>query len=369
MEYRNDVMKANNVRLAALKGKMERGQRLSAAEQRELLVTVRIAAQQLTNYAGDMRRTEARFTQWLTSPGHELRSMATTGTGADLIPPGWYRSLLYFAREYAGIAAGFGIFESVHGMATVQPSYSAFNAASVTAEGSTVADGPFPVIGERPWSQAPIYTASAIVGRALAQDYGADGTIGTFVQRALAEALGRKIAPDAATCVYTAIGSSATTVSLTAAKALTLDSGATTELAAKGLGINTYAAMWKNLDPFYQPTAEWRMNRNQADVLSRIVDSQGRYQLDPSTGIATLFNRPIRVTNSVSDLTASAASGPVLLSPEFAFTQRVVTGDATFLASEEMRAEFFELYYRSILRTSFMAADPAACVGVIPAAS
>jgi HK97 family phage major capsid protein len=111
------------------------------------------------------------------------------------------------------------------------------------------------------------------------------------------------------------------------------------------------------------------MTSAQANALSRIVDSQGRYQIDPATGTASLFNRPIRITNSIGNLAASTASGPVLLSPEFAFTQRVVTGDATFLASEEARAEFGEIYYRAIFRSGFMAADPNACVGVKAAAS
>jgi HK97 family phage major capsid protein len=360
-----------NTRIAALNTKAKRGQRLSASEVRELSSLARMAVPHIKRAVADNKTREARFTAWLSNPGHELRAMGTASgsAGGDLIPPGWYGTLLHFAREFSGIAAGFGTFETTYGQATVQPSYSAYNAASVTAEGDTVADGPYPVIGQRAWPEAPIYTASAIVGMQLVQDYGAEGTYSQFVQRALAEALGRKLAVDAASVVYSAVGSSATTVNLTAAKALALDSGATTELAANGLTIQTYAAMWRALDPFYKPTAEWRMNSAQAEALSRTVDPQGRYVIDPSTGIATLFNRPIRETNSVSDLAVSAASGPVLLSPEFAFTQRVVIGDATFLASNEARAEFFEMYYRAILRTSFMAADPAACVGVKAAAS
>lgn len=314
---------------------------------------------------------EARFSAWLRNPGHEYRAMTenTGSNGGYIVPTGFFRELMHLTREYSGIMAGWGEFSTPLGSAIVQPSYSAFTSGTITAEGSPVADGPYSVIGQRSWPEAPIYSGSVTASLQLVQDYGADASYATFVKRGLAEALGRKLAADAATCVYTSIGTSSTTVNLTAAKALNLDTGATTELTANGLTITTYAAMWKALDAAYKPTAEWRMNSSQAEKLSRIVDSQGRYQIDPQTGTALLFNRPIRITNSVSDLTASTASGPILLSPEFAFTQRVVTGDATFLASNETRAEFLELYYRAILRSSFMAADPNACVGVKPAAT
>lgn len=315
---------------------------------------------------------EERFNKFLARPGHEIRAAATSPdtAGGSLIPVGWYKALLHLAREYGGISAGFDTFETVHGQETVQPAFSAFASLSdYPGENQQITDGPYNVISQREWPEAKIYAGSVTASRNLAHDYAADGTLATFVKRGLAENLGRNLATDAASTVYGAVGSSSTTVSLTAAKALALDSGASTELAANGLTIATYAAMWKALDAGYKPSAEWRMNSTQAETLSRTVDPQGRYVLDPSTGIAKLFNRPVRVTNSISDLTASTASGPVLMSPRAAFTQRVVTGDAMFLASEEARAEYGQMYYRLVFRSSFMAADPAACVGVVPAAT
>ena len=314
---------------------------------------------------------EVRFAQWLQSPGHELRAAAESApsAGGYLVPPGWYQQALHLAREYSGIMAGWDAFETTVGAATVQPSYSAYTATTNVSENAQVTDGPYSVIGQRSWPAAKVYSGSVTASFQLVQDYGADGTLATFVQRGLAEAVWRSLAADAVSTVYTAVAANSNKISLTAAKALTLDSGATTEFAANGLTIQTYAAMWQALDAQYKPSAVWRMNSTQANALSRIVDSQGRYQLDPSTGIASLFSRPIEVTNSISNLTASTASGPVLLSPQFAFTQRIVTGDAMFLASSETRAEFAEVYYRLAFRSSFMAADPAAFVGVVPAAN
>lgn len=358
---------------------------------------------------------DARFTQWLRGQGHgrayEDRAMgeASLTTGGALVPERFSDSVIRQMKEFDGILRHAELWRSDYGEAYERPVTAQFSTAATATENAAFTEGPYPTIGHQPWAVCPTYAASFVASNQLVQDAftyttpagpgftafeGADSTYGVlsppqapdvnlsnaglddFVSSALGESLGRAIAPVAQTALYAAIsgvgansGQNGGYVALGAATPVTFASGATTELAAGTISIDTAALMLEALDAAYLETAAWFMSSVQWGGVLRQVDSQGKAQVNVSSGKRSLYGLPVVITSQATAATASTVAGPVLGDLGAALTLRVVNGSFGMLRSAEARAEYAEMYYRSWVRADVQARDARAVVGVHYAAS
>ena len=327
---------------------------------------------------------EARFNEWLARSEHsrafEDRAAAesTGSAGGALVPPRFSADLIRQLKDYDSLMSAFELWNSPHGETTVRPVYAAFGAAVSDPENTAFTDGPYPTLGEQNWGLAPTWASSFTASRQLVQDAfagEANRTLDQWVSAALGESMGRVIAPAAQAALYagiTAVGAAGGAggyLGLTAATAVTFANGATTELAANTINLDTAAQMLASLDEAYIATASWYFSRAQWVGLLRQVDAQKHTLIDPTTGTKMLYDIPVQLTSQTLPATASAVSGPVLMDAAAAMTLRIADGSLTLLRSSEMRAEFLEVYYRASLRADVQVRDARAMVGVKYAAS
>jgi len=361
---------------------------------------------------------EARFREWLASPDASIAlSSRAAGEGSGsaggfTVPERFNANLIHQLREYDGLLSGFEVWNSSDGEITNRPVYSQFSSAVAQTENASFTDGPAPTLTQQAWGIAPTYAASFTPSFQLVQDAfnypvetsggfnvfeGADpkygvmrppsapvvGNIGNrtldeWVAAMLGESMGRVIAPVAQSALYAGIaavgaasGADGGYLGLTAATAVTFANGASTELAANTINLDTAAQMLEALDSAYleSPNCAWYMSPIQWGGLLRQVDGQKKALMDPGHGKRMLYDIPVTLTSQTTAAAASSVSGPVLGDLSAAMTLRVVDGSTMLIASRERRVEFLEMYYRAALRADVEVRDSRAMVGVRYAAS
>lgn len=358
---------------------------------------------------------EARFTSWLRSDGHEMipesRAMGegTGSSGGNLVHPRFSDMVIHYAREYDGILKACELWETEHGEAYNRAAYSEFAAGATATENVAFTDGPFPTIAQQAWPQASTFAASYVASFQLIQDafretlptsnstwfndspyiqpggstayQGKAGSapftnptaapqLDTLVSAALGESLGRAIAPVASTALYAmitaqgAVSDSGGYVQLGTATPITFASGATTELAQNTISADSAAQMIAGVDEAYLPSCSFYMTRRQWANILRQTDSSKRPLREASAATQTLYGFPVVLTAQASAAAASSISGPVFGDLSAGLTLRTVKGSFILLRSSEARAEYLEMYYRSMLRAGVAVRDSRAVVGV-----
>jgi HK97 family phage major capsid protein len=162
--------------------------------------------------------------------------------------------------------------------------------------------------------------------------------------------------------VYPAAGVG-TQVTLTAAQAVEVDGASTTELAANVLAPKTLRAMLGKLDSAYWRGAAWYVNQKQYLNLLGVTDTTGQ----PIFRAGLVYNLPVKVENSLSDITASTVSGPILAAAGKAFYYRA--GPFEILRMRERFADQGMAAYVGYHRADFQLRDAAALVTVKAAAT
>lgn len=328
---------------------------------------------------------EARFSAWLRQPEHgrayEDRAMGeAAGTaGGFLVPQRWLDNVIHEMKEYDALLNGVEEWRSDDfGNATLRPIYSQFGESAAVGENPATAITmmPAPVLAQQSWPLAPSYASQFVASIQLREDAGIDFDV--WVGNALGEALGRVIAPVAQSTLYSTIsgvgaasGQDGGYLGLGAGTAVTFASGATTELAADTISIDTAAQMLELLDEAYaeSDTLAWYMTRKQWAGILRQTDSNGKAQSDPATNRRSLYNIPVKLTSQVKAAAASTVSGPVLGDLKAACTLRLVRGSMHLLRSHEKAAETMGMYYQMSMRADCATRDGRAVVGVQYAAS
>jgi hypothetical protein len=361
-------------------------------------VSQRSAAINRASAADESRELNA----WLSNPqpaeAYEARSAAeATGTaGGYLVAPRFNSELIKQLREYDSFLKNFELWKSSDGNTTVRPVYSQFSTAVAQTENTTFTDGPYPTLTQQAWPLALTYASSFTASYQLVQDalfegqnraggggFNADNsgaprnkTLEEWVSGALAESMGRVIAPTASVALYagiTAVGATSGQnggfVNLTAATPVNYITGsASTELIQNTINIDTAALMLAALDAAYVPGAAWYFSSQQWTNLIRQVDSNKHLQIDPGLGLK-LFDLPVILTSQTTAGVASTVSGPVLMNAQAAMTLRIVDGSMFLLRSGEKFAESLAIYYRASIRAGVSVRDARAMVGVKYAAS
>jgi hypothetical protein len=354
---------------------------------------------------------EVRFTNWLAGFGdtqaharaYEDRAMGTaaTSTGGALVPTRFYGDVVRQMKEYSGLLDAFEVWtsEDPFGGPVNRPIAAAFGSGSSQTENTAFTYGPEPTLTQQAWPEAPNYAADYRVSNQLVQDAfryagmaeawdparGASAPVFTpnpaaeldaLISSALGESLGRAIAPVAQAAVYATInGVGAASgaggyLALTAAAPVTFASGATTELAANTISLDTAALMIEALDEAYLESARWHFSRTQwGGIIRQVSTTDKKVQFDPSAASRSLFGFPVVLTSQASAAAASTVAGPMLGDLGAAMTLRIAGGSFHMLRSFEKYAEFAEVYYRANLRADVAKRDPRAVVGVKYAAS
>jgi hypothetical protein len=388
MSARSDALAAQ---LAVLKSKAERREAIRHFE----------AGQMPTEDVRDL----VAFRSWLQAPG-ESRAMSegTASAGGNAVPTRWYGALVRQMLEFNGIVRAFEVWETATGNAYDRAIAAVPQAGVAQTEGSTWSDNTYLSLTQQAWGRTPLYAASIIVSNQMMMDAtdnqdvapsgsgwdvsppGGEGSLPPVingVQNAslegklaglLGTALGRVVAPVGATALYASItGVGATSgmdggfVGLTAATPVTYSSGATTELAANTINLDTAAQMIASLDPAYLDSASFYFSQSQWAGLRRQVDAQKHIQIDPGLD-HTLYGFPVAITSGVTAAAASTVSGPVFGNLGVAMTMRIGGGLQLFKSSERF-ADSLQTYFRASTRVDFEPQDNRAVVGVKYAAT
>ena len=341
---------------------------------------------------------EARFREWLARPessvafGVRAASEGTGSAGGFMVPARFNADLIHALREYDGLLSAFELWNSPDGEVTNRPVYSQFSPAVAQTENASFTDGPYPTLAQQAWGLAPTYAASFTPSFQLVQDafnypnvtsgdsMGIERsnpfdnrTLDEWVAAMLGESMGRVIAPVAQAALYaaiTAVGAASDAaggyLGLTAATAVTFANGATTELAANTINLDTAAQMLEALDSAYlaSPNCAWYMSPIQWGGILRQVDGQKKALMDPGHGKRVLYDIPVVLTSQTLAASASTVSGTVLGDLNAAMTLRMVDGSTMLIRSHERRAEFLEMFYRAALRADVAVRDSRAVVGV-----
>lgn len=370
-----------NQRLAVLNAKGNRGQRLSTAEVRELGSLARMAVPLINRAIGEAKATETRFAFWLRQPGHETLFEAraagegTGSTGGYLVPPGFNASLIHYMREFDGLLKAFEHWESDHGQVVSRPAFSQFSAGATATENAAFTEGPYPTLANQSWPIAPTFAASYRASLQLMEDAGIN--LGQWIAQALGESLGRAVAPVAQTALYAAISTvgavsdSGGYLTLGTATPVTFATGATTELAANTISLDTAAQMTAAIDEAYGENAAYYMTRAQwKGILRQVSTTDKKVQINPSESDRSLYGYPVVLTSQTTAATASTVSGPVFGDLGAAMTLRTVNdGQLALLRSTEKYAEYLQTYFRAVARADVAPRDTRAVVGVQYAAS
>jgi hypothetical protein len=362
---------------------------------------------------------EARFSAFLRSPIHarayEARfapgAEGTGSTGGYTVPQRFLADVVHQMRESQTLLKAYELWESEHGEVTNRPTYAQFaTAGSSLSENTQVTANPAITFAQQAWPLAPTYSAEIVVSNQLLMDafrypdlstgnFGASGiernpnsvvyeaegapvingyrndSLDALIASNLGEALGRSLAPVAQTALYSTIsgvgassGQNGGYLSLTAATAVTFSTGATTELAANTINLDTAAQMLTAVDAAYLDGAAYYFSQAQWAGLIRQVDAQKHINIDPGLGLQ-LYGFPVILTSQTDPAVASTVSGPVFGNLRAALTLRIAGGGFVLLRSHERYAEFLQTAYIGALRADVQTRDARAVVGVRYAAT
>ena len=291
-----------------------------------------------------------------------------------------------------------------------RPAYSEFSPAATDTENAAFTEGPYSTFAIQSFPLAPTYAASQRFSIQLVMDafkypnvtsggfnafegadpkYGvmqpppapvingiANAPLDQLVASALGEALGRAFAPVVQAAVYSMLstqgewssGNSGGYLTLGTATPVVYSAGATTELSAGTISLETASLLPACLDSAYLslPDTAYYMTPGQfSGIVSQVDNSTTKHlQVDPGTGKRTLFGYPVILTSQATAAQASAISGPVFGSLQASLTNRVVDDSLMLLRSFETYAEYAQVYYRSSIRTDIQTRDSRALVGV-----
>ncbi len=296
----------------------------------------------------------------------------TNSAGGYLLAPEWNAALIRQVKEYSGLMNDMEQWDSPHGSAAKRPVVLVQNAAATDSENGAFTEGPDFVASIQSWSLCPTYAASTRVSFQLVQDADSQPPLDVLVRSLLSESLGRAVAPVATTAAYAAIntqgswsaGDSGGYLQLGTATAISLTSGASTELSSKTVALDTAAQMVAAIDTSYLDGAKFYLTQTAWMGLARQVDSQKRYQLDPSANSRSLLGFPVVLTSGATDAAASTVCGPVFGNLQAGMTLRVANGGTVLLRSSERYGDFAQMYYRAAVRMDIGARDSRAVVGV-----
>ena len=395
--------------MRAILGRVNRGERLSAAEQRELESLHRQLndaqeARELTEAGAramggvpsveDSEVESRAFHSYLRRGvvSGELRAAgeATGSAGGYLVPPGWWQRLQIAKKAYGGTMSDFEEIESDTGQpmlwATIDPTNVV---GTLIAENTQISDVDF-TFGQGTLG-AYLYSSGVHkVSRQMAHDSAFD--IDAFVSARVAEALGRAEAAAAISGTGSAqplgvITALAAASGLTSGGVFTLSAGSkvnvnasgasitgnvtqVTELNAGTLNPSTFVAVVKSVDPAYRALgAKWYMNDATFQASKLIVNSFGQpYYPELRNAEPSLEGYPVVVDNNIPALTASTASGVMFGHMPSAMVLRRVNHGG-LLRLEERYADFLQVGYIGFERIDVRANDMRAAVVVKPAAS
>lgn len=345
----------------------------------------------------------------------ELRAAgeATNSAGGFLVPPGWWQRLQIALKAYGGSAYDYTqiVTESGQPMewATVDPTTT--EAQLVGSNTTTGANAQTPgsgsgssganenfAVGDLDYVfgqgvlGAYMYTSGAQkVSIQLANDSAFD--LDQFIRARVGEAHGRAQARAAITgsgssqplgivpalnAKGAVAGGSGGFLGLTAAtkiKNFGDPTGATaTELNQNTLSPTTLLNMIASIDPAYRALgAKWYMNDQQCLGLRGQTDTNGRPLLNLQDGLSegavgTVFGYPVKIDQSIPNLTASTAGGPVFGHLESAMVLRTVN-QSGLMRLVERYAEFLQIGFIGYARWDIRSNDLRAAVTVKPAAS
>lgn len=402
--------------------KMQRGERLSAAESRELAyahskidaICIEIDDKREGYYASaaqspafpatpdfDDSAESRAFSNYVRfgTRAPELRAAgeASGSAGGYLVPPGWWQRLQVAKKAYGGTAADFQQLETDTGQpmnwATNNPTAIVGSLVSENAQVSAV-DYTF---GQGVLS-AYMYTSGVqLVSLQLAHDSAFD--IDGFIQARVAESLGRAEAAAAISGtgtnqplgIVTALAAQASAgtvggtitanggyVQLGTAQQVNVFShtpatpgtGTFTEVTGDLLAPSSILAMIEAVDPAYRALgARWYLNDQQLNGMRSIVDGFGRPLYDSLQGEKpTLYGYEVVCDNNIPVIAASTAGGPVFGHLQSAMVLRRVN-QAGLMRLEERYADFLQVGYIGYERIDIRSNDLRAAVTVKAAAS
>jgi HK97 family phage major capsid protein len=228
---------------------------------------------------------EARYVSWLRAREHSYAfedraaGEGTGSAGGDLIPPGFNADIIHYMRDYDSLFGAFEVWQSDDfGGPVVRPAYSQFSGAATDTEGTAFTEGPAPLIANQQFGDAPTYAASYRASFQLVDDAGID--LDQWVASALGESLGRALAMPASAAMYSAITAQGVVtdsggyLQLGTATPVTFTGGATTELAANTISLDTAAQLTEQIDEAYLPDAAFYLTRVQWGGLTGCQDPQ-----------------------------------------------------------------------------------------------
>jgi len=332
------------------------------------------------------------------APEMRAAGESSGSAGGFLVPPGWWQRLQVALKAYGGVASDFQQLPTDTGQpmqwATVNPTAIV---GTLLAENTQVAEQEY-TFGQGTMGAYMYSSGVQLVSFQLAQDSAFD--IDSFIMARVAESLGRAQAAAAISGtgsgqplgIVTALAaaSSAGTVGSTApiaqtggwlnlATAATVNvfgvsgtSGTTTvsELNGNVLAPQSVLGMIKAIDPAYRDLgAKFYLNDNQLQGMRGIVDGFGRPLYVSLQGAnPDLYGYPVVVDNNISNLTASAASGPIFGHLESAMVLRRVQG-AGLMRLDERYADFLQVGFIGYQRIDIRSNDLRAAVVAKPSAT
>lgn len=259
----------------------------------------------------------------------ELRAMgvATGSNGGFMVPEDYQRELTVTMKSFGRVFSAMRHVPTNNGRVMRAP------VAQFSGSGSLVAENPVSAIGtaDRTYSQVTLngYTVTSGIHKlsfALDEDsaFPVQGVISDFagemIGRALATLSVSGTGSNQPTGVY--VAGAATALTLTAGKAVTIDGAASTELTSKALAPSTLRAMVAALDSAYDDgNAAWYMSPTTFAAQCAVTDTAGQPLIRPQ-GPRQLYGYPIVIASELSDLTASAVSGPILANLDRAYYWR-----------------------------------------------
>jgi HK97 family phage major capsid protein len=375
---------------------------------------------------------DAAFTRYLRNETSEYRAsldanaLSTTGvepgvagsTGYSagyMIPQGFWQNLQIALKAYGGLSALYRLVESDTGNPMPWPTVDPTGiVAGYLTEMQGVGFGGDGQGHDYAFGQGMLNAWTIVSGMILAsvqliQDSAFD--VDGFVADRIGEAIGRKIAAEA----YSGTGSGAMLGINTALAArgttgtvgsgsiaatggyVQLATGGTykrfdgtgpTELASNCISPLTAIAMVSSVDPAYYANSVWVMNAQQAWNLRGVSDANYRPLLNFANGlsadnvragnytqgsaVAEMLGFPVIIDNSVANLTASTASGPLFGDFSAAMVMRLVRGDGSGIRTmrlTERYADYLQVGYIGYLRGDIRSNDLRAAVTVKPAAT
>ena len=397
--------------------KLNRGERLSAVESRDLAhatdkvtgLTVEIQRAQMDGNASVAAWSrapgvegssvvddcpEARsFTEYLrsgtVSPEMRAAGEAAGASGGYLVPPGWWQRLQVALKAYGGVAADFQQLPTDTGQpmqwATVNPTSTV---GTLISENTQINDVDY-TFGQGTIS-AYMYTSGVqLVSFQLSQDSAFD--LDSFIQARVAESLGRAeaaavisgtgsgqplgiITALAATSGMSSGGvyqlGTATKVN-TAGATGTTGASQVTELIAGTLAPSSWLGVLASVDKAYRALgAKWFMNDVTLQNTRLLTNGFGDPyypELQDDTA-PKLYGYPVVVDNNLPNLTPGTASGVIFGHLESAMVLRKVRG-AGILRLDQRFADFLQQGYIGYERIDSRSNDLRAATVVKPAAS